>query len=112
MARPPLLRQGGDYALPAQVPLRNWTARPSYALSGCGSRVVGVFQGYAKNAYPWLIYLHRSAVRSLHACLTMWTGQMQMNNAGKRAVTRWLAAATIMLATLLSYIDRQVLAVL
>jgi len=37
---------------------------------------------------------------------------MQMNNAGKRAVTRWLAPATIMLATLLSYIDRQVLAVL
>src|SRR5207249_11245723 len=64
-------------------------------LSGCGSRVVGVFQGYAKNAYPWLIYLHRSAVRSLHACLTMWTGQMQMNNAGKRALTRWLAPVNI-----------------
>src|SRR5439155_18696465 len=30
---------------------------------GADSRVVGVFQGYAKNAYPWLISQHRFAVR-------------------------------------------------
>src|SRR5439155_22379751 len=42
-------RQGGEEA-----------ATP---FQGANSRVVGVFQGYAKNAYPWLISEHRSAVR-------------------------------------------------
>ena len=31
---------------------------------GADSRVVKVFQGYAKNAYPWVISQHRSAVRA------------------------------------------------
>ena len=30
-------------------------------LSGCASLFLST-QGYAKDAYPWLIYLHRSAV--------------------------------------------------
>src|SRR5438094_8620720 len=32
---------------------------------GADSRVVKTFQGYAKNAYPWLISQHRSAVRNV-----------------------------------------------
>src|SRR5438093_4844150 len=35
----------------------------STPFQGADSEVVDVFQGYAKNAYPWLISLHRSAVR-------------------------------------------------
>src|SRR5438093_11964639 len=36
----------------------------STPLRGAGSVLVSIFQGYAKNAYPWLIYLHASGVRT------------------------------------------------
>jgi len=42
--------------------------------SGCGSRVERFFPGYAKNAYPGLMYLHASGVASPDGCTELSPG--------------------------------------